>query len=257
MIQDRLRDITKQVRALFQASLLSYPGNVQCNVCGWSGRRFVSNSWHKNINCPKCRSDVRQRLFFAALQHRLDLSLQKLVENKRILHFAPEMMFRRAFAGHAASYTTADFLRADCDLKLDMSNMAGVKDGSYDLVLAFDVLEHVPDFRRALAETHRILAEGGRAVFSVPQKSRLSETYEDPSVVTAAERLRHFGQEDHLRIFGDDFPALLEKQKFDVTIVDESAFSRDLVSRHVLFPLFLSADPLATNYRNIFFCNKQ
>jgi SAM-dependent methyltransferase len=257
MIQWRLKETAKQIRSLFQTGLLAYPGNVQCNVCGWTGRRFVSDAWHKNVNCPKCGSGVRQRLFFGAIQHRVDLSIESLLKNKRVLHFAPERIFRDVVAGHAASYATADFLRIDCDLKLDMSNMREVENGSYDLILAFDVLEHVPDFKLALVETHRILADGGKAVFSVPQKRMLAETDEDPSANTAAERLKLFGQEDHLRIFGDDFPMLLEKHGFEVTVVDASSFSQDLVIRHVLFPPILSSHPLATNHRKIYFCKKQ
>lgn len=41
-------------------------------------------------------------------------------------------------------------------------------DASFDLVLSSDTLEHVPDFRTALAETRRVLRPGGRHVFTVP-----------------------------------------------------------------------------------------
>ena len=41
-------------------------------------------------------------------------------------------------------------------------------DGAFDLVLSSDTLEHVHDFRVALAETRRVLRRGGRHVFTVP-----------------------------------------------------------------------------------------
>ncbi|WP_155767069.1 class I SAM-dependent methyltransferase [Mycobacterium colombiense] len=41
-------------------------------------------------------------------------------------------------------------------------------DASFDLVLSSDTLEHVSDFRAALAETRRVLRPGGRHVFTVP-----------------------------------------------------------------------------------------
>lgn len=41
-------------------------------------------------------------------------------------------------------------------------------DASFDLVLSSDTLEHVPDFRTALAETRRVLRPGGRHIFTVP-----------------------------------------------------------------------------------------
>ncbi|MEB3983903.1 class I SAM-dependent methyltransferase [Mycobacterium sp. 663a-19] len=41
-------------------------------------------------------------------------------------------------------------------------------DAAFDLVLSSDTLEHVHDFRTALAETRRVLRPGGRHVFTVP-----------------------------------------------------------------------------------------
>jgi SAM-dependent methyltransferase len=41
-------------------------------------------------------------------------------------------------------------------------------DDSFDIVLSSDTLEHVPDFRAALAETRRVLRAGGRHIFTVP-----------------------------------------------------------------------------------------
>jgi SAM-dependent methyltransferase len=41
-------------------------------------------------------------------------------------------------------------------------------DSSFDLITHTEVLEHVPDDARALAELHRVLRRGGRMLFSVP-----------------------------------------------------------------------------------------
>jgi SAM-dependent methyltransferase len=41
-------------------------------------------------------------------------------------------------------------------------------DAAFDIVLSSDTLEHVPDFRAALAETRRVLRPGGRHIFTVP-----------------------------------------------------------------------------------------
>ena len=41
-------------------------------------------------------------------------------------------------------------------------------DASFDLVAACDVIEHVEDDRRVFAELARVLAPGGRLIFSVP-----------------------------------------------------------------------------------------
>jgi SAM-dependent methyltransferase len=41
-------------------------------------------------------------------------------------------------------------------------------DRSLEAVLCFDVMEHVPDYRSALREFHRVLVRGGQLVLSVP-----------------------------------------------------------------------------------------
>ena len=50
-------------------------------------------------------------------------------------------------------------------------------DASFDLVLTSETLEHVPDLDAALAETRRVLAPGGRHVFTVPLLPGVPATY--------------------------------------------------------------------------------
>lgn len=61
------------------------------------------------------------------------------------------------------------------------------KDNSFDLVVAWDVMEHIPDDRRAFAEVTRVLKSGGHFLFSVP----LREEYFGPWDI-AVEHLRRY-----------------------------------------------------------------
>lgn len=250
------RFVVRRTRAAVHSTLLAFPKNVQCNVCGWQGRRFLSDAWHRHINCPKCRSGIRQRLFCAALQHSKDFSFSAILDGKSVLQFAPEPGLGPRIREHAQRYATADFLREDCDFKLDMCNMHQIGNGSFDVVIAFDVLEHVPDYLRALEEVRRVLSPTGLAIFTVPQKDGLPTIFEDPSIVTAEDRKTHYGEGDHLRIFGSDFPQVVGSRGFDVAVVDETNFPEELRRKLVLFPPELSTHPLATNYRRVFFCRK-
>ena len=216
----------------------------------------MSDGWHERVNCPKCNLGIRHRLLFAAYQSIDELSSDRLIRGKTILHFGPEEILAKYYRRRAAIYFTADFLRKDCDLQLDMSNMPQIENEKFDAVIALDVLEHVLDYQRALEEIHRVLSPGGFAILTVPQKDNLLVTYEDPSIVTEEDRIEHFGQCDHLRIFGNDFPATLEGNGFVVSVVDESCFSEDMQKRYVLFPPAISKRPLATNRRKAYFCKK-
>ena len=248
--------VNNKARSILATALLSYPKKIQCNICGWKGSRFLSDEWHKHINCPQCHSGIRQRLFFAALQNIEQLSFDNIIRDKKILHFASENIISSNIKDKAACYTTADFLRQDCDIKIDISSMPEIENGSFDIVIALDVLEHVPNYQKALEEVRRILSPKGFGIFTVPQKDNLEVTYEDATIVTPEDREKHFGQWDHLRIFGDDFLITLEEKGFKVTAVTESMFSEETNKRHVLFPPQLSKHPLATNYRKVFFCEK-
>lgn len=251
-----VQKVKGKINSIAAQFYLSWPKIVQCNICGWEGKHFLDSRWHPYTVCPNCDSSVRHRLLFAALKTE-QFSFNNLVAGKRILHFAPETILANKLKNLAASYTTADLFRSGSDMKLDIANMSNFSDNSFDLLVACDVLEHVPEHIKAMQEIHRILSPGGYAILTVPQKDNLATTFEDPSIVDPKEREKIFGQIDHLRIYGDDFPQILEQAAgFKVTVVNESEFNQELVKKHVLFPPVLSQDPLATNYRKIFFAQK-
>ena len=84
-----------------------YHYRVQCNVCGWKGRIFSSDSRHPFTICPECGSDVRHRLLLAAVTTLAKLRIKVLVQGKRVLHFAPEKALSCFFKDGASKYVTA------------------------------------------------------------------------------------------------------------------------------------------------------
>ena len=134
--------------------------------------------------------------------------------------------------------------------------MDSIPDAEFDAVIACDVREHVDDDRRAIREIARILRPGGFGILTVPQQDNLAVTFDDPSIVDADERQRLFGQWDHVRIYGDDFVGRLEAEDFDVTAIGAQDFAEGLIQTHALAPPILSPNPLATNFRKVFFAQK-
>ena len=259
MTRESMVNVAKQwVKALrpqTRAAVLSFPKRVECNACGWQGRRFIDDDWHREICCPKCGSSVRHRLLFAAHAHVAGLGVKDVYGGRRVLHVAPEPILGRQIRPVAAAYVRADYLHEGVDVRLDITDMRDVGDGEYDVVIACDVLEHVSDFRRALAEMHRVLADSGTAILTVPQQDGLATTREDPTATTDEARRAAFGQHDHVRMFGDDFPDEIARHGFTVDSVDHKRLSSEVVQRHRLAPE-RSPHPLATNHRKVFFCRR-
>jgi len=116
-------------------------------------------------------------------------------------------------------------------------------DGAYELGILSHVLEHVPDDRRAIAELRRVLRPTGVAIMQHPREETMVETYEDDSIIAKADRRKHFGQADHVRVYGRDFFDRLRAGGFNVETrryADE--VSRRDRERFALAPLG-SADP--------------
>jgi 2-polyprenyl-3-methyl-5-hydroxy-6-metoxy-1,4-benzoquinol methylase len=61
----------------------------------------------------------------------------------------------------------------------DIQDMAQIGSGSFDSAICTQVLEHVPDPRRAVTELARVLRPGGHLVVSVPHLSAIHEAPTD------------------------------------------------------------------------------
>jgi len=233
--------------------LLKYPKLVYCNICKWSGRRFLDDNWLKRVSCPNCHSDIRHRLLLYSLTN-YSMQTDGFV-NKKILHFAPESFFQPIFSNYS-NYVTADYAMKDVNINIDISDMNMISDSEFDIIIASDVLEHVYDDTKAIHEIYRILKIGGTAILTVPQKDNLKKTIEDLSALSPLERKNKLGQEDHYRIYGYDFFEKLVLENFDVKVFDAQCVSNRIRDKYVLFPLVLGDHSMVTNYRKIYYATK-
>jgi SAM-dependent methyltransferase len=109
-------------------------------------------------------------------------------------------------------------------------------DDSVDVLVCYHVLEHVPDDGAAMREFARVLRPGGVGLVQVPIKFGY-ETDEDPTA-DEPERVRRFGQADHVRYYGDDF----EQRLVDNGLVFTRISPRSLVGEAVCRVLGLIPD---------------
>lgn len=68
-----------------------------------------------------------------------------------------------------------------------------------------------------MKELHRVLKPNGTAIIQTPFKE--GDIYEDYNITSEAERLLHFGQEDHVRIYSiDGLKNRLENSGFTIAV---------------------------------------
>ena len=108
------------------------------------------------------------------------------------------------------------FTRSQSRYKMDITDIQ-FPDSSYDFIYCSHVLEHVPNDRKAMREFYRVQSDDGFAVLIVPIYPE--PTIEDPSIEDPKERLRLFGQDDHVRKYGPDFADRLKEAGFKVQAI--------------------------------------
>jgi SAM-dependent methyltransferase len=156
-----------------------------CVYCRAMGEFTVSAGvWlGENVNlreglvCPGCGLGNRLRLVFKAVEEfagspetlrRKDAYVAERVTN-----------FHERLAERIERLVGSEYLDARCApgesrrvgrLPVRHEDLCRLSfpDESFDLVIHADVLEHVPDYRRALGELRRIVRRGGGMFFSVP-----------------------------------------------------------------------------------------
>lgn len=189
-----------------------YAGNqVECPICEHHYRTFLPYGRinpRQNALCPSCLSLERHRLIWVYLKARTNFFEQKL----SVLHVAPEHCFMEPFEKqHGDGYITADIESPLAKVKMDIHSMP-FEDNRFDAVLCNHVLEHVTDDIQAMKEIRRVLKPGGWAIMQIPFFSPVPDvTFEDQSITDKRERERIFGQDDHVRKYGKDYPKRIEQ----------------------------------------------
>lgn len=154
-----------------------------------------------NASCPKCRSLDRHRFFTILLS-----MLAPVIDELDVLFdVAPSPETSPLLAALEPKLHLKFDLGADNRLVDVLGSLTDIplRDDCVDLMVCYHVLEHIPDDRAAMREMARVLSPGGLALVQVPFRLG-TVTDEDPDA-PEEERIRRFGQADHVRYYGDDF----------------------------------------------------
>ncbi len=177
-----------------------------CLLCGkhFRGRTFLCRECADRYRGKPVPTEVRQR-FYEQIDHvypewsntygeynpsrGLMTFIEELPRTTRILEigagggFTLEALNRLGFTRLTGSDLTGTTL-AEMRHRLPEISLIGADaellpfaDGSFDLLLSSDVVEHLPDLERHIAEASRVLAPGGRYLIKTPNRLAATPYY--------------------------------------------------------------------------------
>lgn len=138
--------------------------------------------------------------------------MNDLISARHVVEIAPTPAVTQMLRRSGGRYTGLDIDPAADGRLVDVVGdlcKAPFVTGSVDIAVCFHVFEHIADDVSAMSELARILSPSGFAFIQVPWK-REAPTDEDPAA-SADERLRRFGQIDHVRIYGSDLESRMHE----------------------------------------------
>ncbi|MEP2774230.1 MAG: methyltransferase domain-containing protein [Fulvivirga sp.] len=233
--------------ALKMLGLFLRGNNVTCPIINKSYRKFLPYGRinpRENALCPDSLSLERHRLLWLYLKERTNFFEEKL----HFLHVAPEQCFMKPFEKqHKDGYITGDIESPLAKVKMDIHQIPFDND-TFDVAMCNHVMEHVDNDIIAMKELYRVLKPGGWAIMQVPFFSPVPDTtFEDASIKSPEAREQAYGQDDHVRLYGKDYPDRIRSAGFEVVEDDfVHTIPADLVERYAL-----------PKNEIIYFCRKQ
>lgn len=195
---------------------LKYRGTQhQCNICGSKLKRFVDLDG-KDLLCPNCGSRSRTRRLYKQL-------IKHSALNGNVLHFSPPKILYKQFKQLKMNYYSSDFENEfTADYNYNITSIP-TKENFFNTIICYHILEHIENDKKAMSELYRVLKPGGICFIQTPFID--GETKEDPTITLPEDRKKHFGQEDHVRIYA--LPDLVSKLKVPGFKIEVKSFENE------------------------------
>lgn len=198
----------------------SKKGNLhECTICHFKNKEWVILENNDKL-CPNCGSLARDRKLWNII------STDYLTKSNAVLDFSPSRPLYRKWKtipniNYKASDLSGDFIS---DFQYNITQIP-LGDSYFDLILCYHILEHVTNDLSAMKELFRVLKPTGAILIQTPFKE--GEIYEDETITSEKDRLLHFGQEDHVRIYSiEGLKKRLESVGFTIEVktLDENDY---------------------------------
>lgn len=166
-----------------------------CSVCGcmrtMQFRWYYSHptqggstqpAWSETPNCDGCLLNSRMRAVFSfmrsvGISSGSDLYITEAVTDgfRRFKDHYPSAVGSEYFGAkhHSGEFYSVDGMGEV--MHQDLTCLSFSKN-SFDVILSQEVFEHIPDYKKALAECYRVLRKNGRLIFTIPFNHGLAKT---------------------------------------------------------------------------------
>jgi SAM-dependent methyltransferase len=152
----------------------------KCNICGGKNRKTLSELGRETNSCSGCGSTVRMRSIIYLL------SMELFSSGKTISSFPIRKDIKGIgmsdWIGYASrlekkfNYVNTYYHK---EPRLDISDIHGWNEDTYDFIISSDVFEHVaPPVSKSFKNAYSLLKPGGIFIFSVPFTIENSTTVE-------------------------------------------------------------------------------
>lgn len=219
------------------------PKNRYCPICETYSNHFKSLGYtlREDAQCPSCDSLERHRLSWLVIKDRL-----KDTKNKKLLHIAPEKVFKEKFTEiFKENYITADISGKNVSMQMDITDIR-LPDDSFDYIYCSHVLEHIIDDRKAMRELYRVTKHGGWAILLVPIVLQ-GKSEEDFTIISEEDRLKYYGHPEHVRNYGNDYVDRLIESGWKVEII----YPEDILNEEEIIQMRITKAA-----GEIYFCTK-
>lgn len=214
-----------------------------CNVCGnrigrympagerselFSDHYVIGGGYREHAVCPVCGALDRDRWQHYVIEYETDI----LKSRCRVLHIAPEAACYRFIRENPyCDYYTGDIEIGSAMHQIDLTDIQFCNN-FFDYVIANHVFEHISDEQKMFEEIRRVLKPEGAVICSFPICMDM-DTLEKKEELSAEERLRYYGQKDHVRLYGRDFKEHIEQFGFDIKVISpRDRFQADNIEKY-------------------------
>jgi SAM-dependent methyltransferase len=161
---------------------------LSCTIQG-----ILTPNWRERLICPICGLNNRMR----ACIHLFEMLLKTDREHSAIYITERVTPVYEWLARHYVNVTGTEYFGGSIPSGIHSNGIRNENltklsffDGTFDVVLSFDVFEHIPDFHAAFRECHRVLKPGGKLFFTVPFDTNREENLVR-AIMKARDEIQH------------------------------------------------------------------